>query len=149
MRVEYSTLESFKTIIGAASSDALPGHDFTSKALLEDLPPGQDIYYRVRFADIAEPGMSGETQIGHFRTAPDGNASVSFVWSGDTAGQGWGIDPAWRHANLPDHAGKPSGFFYSLRRSHLCRLSDSSRVETARRRNLAQHRHAREIRGRA
>src|SRR6202521_6247739 len=42
MRVEYSTIESFKTLIGAASSDALPDHDFTAKALLEGLPPGQD-----------------------------------------------------------------------------------------------------------
>src|ERR1019366_2636057 len=29
-----------------------------------------------------------------FRTAPAEQASVSFVWSGDTAGQGWGIDPS-------------------------------------------------------
>src|SRR5476651_1447687 len=28
MRVECSTLESFKTILGAASADALPDHDF-------------------------------------------------------------------------------------------------------------------------
>src|SRR3982075_3804874 len=94
MLVECSTLESFKTIIGVASSDALPEHDFTSKVLLEGLPPGQDIFYRVRFEDIAESGISGETQVGHFRTAPTERGSVSFVWSGDTAGQGWGIDPA-------------------------------------------------------
>jgi alkaline phosphatase D len=37
-------------------------------------------------------GISGETQVGHFRTAPAGKGSISFVWSGDTAGQGWGID---------------------------------------------------------
>ncbi|HEY2134958.1 MAG TPA: alkaline phosphatase D family protein, partial [Xanthobacteraceae bacterium] len=29
---------------------------------------------------------------GHFRTAPDVPRSLSFVWSGDCAGQGWGID---------------------------------------------------------
>jgi alkaline phosphatase D len=92
MRVECSTLESFKTMIGVASSEALPDHDFTSKVLLEALPPGQDIFYRVRFEDIAETGISGETQVGHFRTAPLKQGSVSFVWSGDTAGQGWGID---------------------------------------------------------
>src|SRR5229473_2222297 len=61
--------------------------------------PGQDIFYRVRFEDIGEPGISGETQVGHFRTAPTdkssiSRSSISFVWSGDTAGQGWGIDPA-------------------------------------------------------
>src|ERR1700736_6049480 len=92
MQVECSTLESFKAIILVASSEALPERDFTSKVLLEGLPPGQDIFYRVRFEDIAETGISGETQIGHFRTAPLAQGSISFVWSGDTAGQGWGID---------------------------------------------------------
>jgi alkaline phosphatase D len=94
MQVEYSSVESFKTVLGAASSEALPDRDFTSKLLLDGLPPGQDIFYRVRFEDIAESGILGETQVGHFRTAPVEPASVSFVWSGDTAGQGWGIDPA-------------------------------------------------------
>jgi alkaline phosphatase D len=94
MRVECSTVESFKTIFRTASADALPGSDFTSKVLLDGLPPGQDIFYRVRFDDIVENGISGETQIGHFRTAPTEQRSVSFVWSGDTAGQGWGIDPS-------------------------------------------------------
>jgi len=94
MRVECSTVESFKTIIGAASSDALPESDFTAKVPLDGLPHGQDIFYRVRFEDLALSGISGETQVGHFRTAPADNGSISFVWSGDTAGQGWGIDPA-------------------------------------------------------
>jgi alkaline phosphatase D len=94
MRVEYSTAESFKTILGAASTDALPDHDFTAKVLLEGLPPGEDIFYRVRFEDPGETRIAGETQSGHFRTAPADKRSISFVWSGDTAGQGWGIDPS-------------------------------------------------------
>src|SRR3981081_4374514 len=94
MRVEYSSVESFKTILGAASAEALPDRDFTSKLLLDGLPPGQDIFYRVRFEDIAKSGISGEPQLGHFRPAPAEPASISFVWSGDTAGQGWGIDHA-------------------------------------------------------
>jgi alkaline phosphatase D len=92
MQVEFSTVESFKTIIRVASSEALPESDFTSKVLLEGLPAGQDIFYRVRFE--AESGVSGEAQIGHFRTAPTDKNSRSFVWSGDAAGQGWGIDPS-------------------------------------------------------
>src|SRR3984957_19976136 len=92
MRVECSTVESFKTIIHAASADASPDHDFTSKLLLEGLPPGQDIFYRVRFEEFG--GISSEARVGHFRTAPADKKSISFVWSGDTAGQGWGIDPA-------------------------------------------------------
>src|SRR5260370_26015138 len=91
MHVECSTVESFRTIIGVASSDALPDRDFTSKVLLEDLPPGQDIFYRARFEDFAG-SIAGEAQVGHFRTAPADKSSISFVWSGDTAGQGWGID---------------------------------------------------------
>src|SRR5437588_12584142 len=45
MRVECSTLESFRTIIAETSGDALPEADFTSKLLLNDLPPGQHIFY--------------------------------------------------------------------------------------------------------
>ena len=92
MQVEVSTLESFRTVLGAASADAPPDRDFTSRILLEGLPPGQDIFYRVRFEDVS--GIPGETQTGHFRTAPADRRSISFAWSGDTAGQGWGIDAA-------------------------------------------------------
>jgi alkaline phosphatase D len=91
MRVECSTVESFRTIFGAASADALPDRDLTARLLLENLPAGQDIFYRVQFEDSAS-GVAGESRIGHFRTAPRDHQSISFVWSGDTAGQGWGID---------------------------------------------------------
>ena len=94
MQVDCSTVESFRTIIRTASVQALPDSDFTAKLVLEGLPPGQDIFYRVRFEDIADAGISGEAQVGHFRTAPAEQRSVSFAWSGDTAGQGWGIDPS-------------------------------------------------------
>jgi alkaline phosphatase D len=59
---------------------------------LEGLPSGQDIFYRVRFQDLASPMIMGEPTVGRFRTAPADRRSISFVWSGDTAGQGWGID---------------------------------------------------------
>ena len=94
MQVQYSTVESFASILGAASADALPDHDFAAKISLEGLPPGQDVFYRVRFEDIGDSTISGEVQVGHFRTAPADKTNVSFVWSGDTAGQGWGIDPS-------------------------------------------------------
>ena len=57
MRVECSTVESFKTIIRAVTADALPDSDFTSKVLIDGLPAGQDIFYRVRFDDISESGI--------------------------------------------------------------------------------------------
>src|SRR5438034_1779595 len=70
MQVECSTLESFKTIIGSAAADALPERDFTAKLLLDGLPPGQDMFYRVRFYDIRESGIVAETQLGHLRPSP-------------------------------------------------------------------------------
>ena len=44
MLVEASTTESFKTIVATASIDARAESDFTAKALLENLPAGQDIF---------------------------------------------------------------------------------------------------------
>src|SRR5258705_12937835 len=69
MIVECSTVESFKSIVRTASMDALPDRDFTAKLLLDGLPPEHDIFYRVRFEDFSA-GLAGETQVGHFRTAP-------------------------------------------------------------------------------
>lgn len=92
MLVEVATTDSFKDIRRSLFVDALPESDFTAKALLENLPAGQDIFYRVRFQDFASPTIIGEPVIGRFRTAPADRRSISFVWSGDTAGQGWGID---------------------------------------------------------
>jgi alkaline phosphatase D len=92
MRVEISTTDSFNVIHQGAYVDALPEGDFTAKALIDGLPAGQEIFYRIRFQDLATPSIVGEPAVGRFRTAPSDRRSISFVWSGDTAGQGWGID---------------------------------------------------------
>jgi len=94
MQVEISTTESFKDIRSGLYVDALPESDFTAKALIDGLPAGQDIFYRIRFQDLSSPTIFGEPMVGRFRTAPADRRSVSFAWSGDTAGQGWGIDEA-------------------------------------------------------
>jgi alkaline phosphatase D len=93
MLVETATTDSFRDIRGAVFVDALLEADFTAKALLEDLPAGQDIFYRIHFQDLSS-AVYGEPLIGRFRTAPNDRRSISFVWSGDTMGQGWGIDEA-------------------------------------------------------
>jgi len=94
MLIEVATTDSFKDVRSTAFVDALPESDFTAKALLDDLPAGQDIFYRLRFQDLSSPTLIGEPMVGRFRTAPADRRSVSFLWSGDTAGQGWGIDPS-------------------------------------------------------
>jgi len=90
---EWSTTESFANPVRLPTLTALPDNDFTVKILAEGLPSDQEIFYRVLFADLAEPNVVAEPVIGHLRTAPAGLRDVSFVWSGDTAGQGWGINP--------------------------------------------------------
>src|SRR5947209_10349446 len=91
MLAEVASSDSFKTIHRAVFVDALPESDFTANALIEGLPAGQEIFYRLRFQDLGSPTIVGEPMVGRLRTAPSDRRSVSFVWSGDTAGQGWGI----------------------------------------------------------
>jgi alkaline phosphatase D len=92
MQIEIATTDSFKDIRGGAFVDTLPDSDFTAKLLLKELPAGQDIFYRIRFQDLASPTIVGEPMVGRFRTAPSDRRSISLCWSGDQAGQGWGID---------------------------------------------------------
>ena len=66
MLVEVATTDSFKTVRSAVYVDALPETDFTAKALIEGLPAGQDIFYRIRFQDHASPTILSEPQVGAF-----------------------------------------------------------------------------------
>ena len=93
MMVEVATTESFANARALPPIAALPESDFTAKMLLENLPAGQEIFYRVRFRDLAHTGIESEPVVGRFRTAPADRRDVSFVWGGDVAGQGWGINP--------------------------------------------------------
>ncbi|MEU2789954.1 alkaline phosphatase D family protein [Streptomyces sp. NPDC007100] len=71
-----------------------PGTDFTGTTALYGLPSGEQVHYRVLLADPHDYRRTGEPVTGTFRTASarrrDG---VRFTWSGDLAGQGWGINP--------------------------------------------------------
>jgi alkaline phosphatase D len=95
MIVEYSTSSSYadrRRVIGPA---ALEDTDFTARVDLIDLPPGQTITYRVRFQDLRDLRAVSEPVEGTFRTAPaTAERDVVFAFSGDSIGQGWGIDPA-------------------------------------------------------
>src|SRR5229473_897031 len=93
MMVEVATTESFGNARALPPIAALPESDFTAKMLLENLPAGQDIFYRVKFRDLSHTDVSSEPVVGRFRTAPADRRDVSFVWGGDVAGQGWGINP--------------------------------------------------------
>ncbi|MGH3243368.1 MAG: alkaline phosphatase D family protein [Spirillospora sp.] len=69
-----------------------PNTDLTGKTLLRGLPEGEELHYRVRLADL-DRELASEPVTGSFRTAPRRRRDIRFVWSGDLAGQGWGINP--------------------------------------------------------
>jgi alkaline phosphatase D len=91
---EIATRESFAGSTMLTGIDALPDTDMTIKRLLQDLPAGQNIFYRLQLTDLDDINAVSEPIAGRFRTAPASRRSVRFAWSGDTAGQGWGIDDA-------------------------------------------------------
>lgn len=94
MLVETSATESFRRarrwhgpLVGART-------DFTGTTPLYGLPAGEQVHYRVTLADPHDPRRTGKPVYGTFRTAPARRREgVRFLWSGDIAGQGWGINP--------------------------------------------------------
>jgi alkaline phosphatase D len=68
--------------------------DFTGRLRLPDLPRGTDVHYRVRAVDL-HGGASSRPVAGRLRTPGGRQDGVTFAWSGDIAGQGWGANPEY------------------------------------------------------
>ncbi|MCB1488390.1 MAG: alkaline phosphatase D family protein, partial [Bauldia sp.] len=110
---EVATREDFANATRLAPIDALPDTDLAVKRLVSGLPADQDVFYRLTLADLADINVTSEPIVGHFRTAPASRRAVKFVWSGDTAGQGWGIDETGMktYATIAKH--QPDFFIHS------------------------------------
>src|SRR5262245_5600193 len=95
MFVEYAPADDPRRPGRPGPVRATADSDFTARVELSGLPPGRVIHYRVWFRD--EGGRLSPPAAGRFRTAPPPGkpADVFFAWSGDTAGQGFGINPEW------------------------------------------------------
>ncbi|MDT0393431.1 MULTISPECIES: alkaline phosphatase D family protein [Streptomyces] len=94
MIVETSATESFRRPHRWHGPVLGPGTDFTGTTRLRGLPSGEQIHYRVLLADPDDPRRTGEPVTGTFRTvSARRRGGVRFLWSGDLAGQGWGINP--------------------------------------------------------
>ncbi|MET3175661.1 UNVERIFIED_ORG: alkaline phosphatase D [Arthrobacter sp. UYCu721] len=91
-----------RTLRGPRATQA---SDFTAKIHAGNLPSNTRFALEISFED--DGGAAGETVKGTFRTAPEARShngegrtggdlptsyAQSFVWTGDTAGQGWGIN---------------------------------------------------------
>jgi alkaline phosphatase D len=94
MLVEWSTSPSFDSVTRVEGPVATTETDFCARAELRGLPPGRPIHYRVIFERPDDPRARSEPALGSFRTPPADAQSVLLCWSGDTAGQGYGIDVA-------------------------------------------------------
>lgn len=92
IRMEVASTESFADARALPPMDALPEGDFAVKRLVDGLAPDQQVFYRFTAEDLSDANAVSAPLEGRFRTAPASRRDVRFAWSGDTAGQGWGID---------------------------------------------------------
>lgn len=95
MIVEYATTDRFTEPWRRVGPAALPETGLTARIDLEALPPGQRIHYRVQFQDLRDLRRVSEPVAGSFVTPPADRRTVTFAWSADCCGQGWGINETW------------------------------------------------------
>lgn len=108
MLVEYDFDEHFWDPIRIRGPHALPTTDFTARVDLTSLPANRDVFVRVSFQDLSNERIESQASLGYFRTAPLSERDIRFLWSGDTAGQGWGINPDFGGMRI----------YESMRRTH-------------------------------
>src|SRR5262249_37368309 len=95
MFVQWSTSPSFDRVITVNGPEVSADTHFIGKVGLHGLPSGTKIYYRTRFD--GSPWIAGS-----FGTPASNARDVLVAWSGDTNGQGWGIDPS--RGGMPAYA---------------------------------------------
>ncbi|WP_329250894.1 alkaline phosphatase D family protein [Actinoallomurus sp. NBC_01490] len=93
MLVDVSTRPDFRHFSTVRGPLLTPDTDLTGKVRLDGLPAGRRIHYRVRAADLDDASLVSASVSGTFGTVPRARRDVGFVWSGDLAGQGFGINP--------------------------------------------------------
>lgn len=94
MMVEYAFNEQFTNSQIIRGPYALEASDFTARQDLTGLPEGKDVYVNVWFEDLTNSRSKSTPITGHFHTIGKRD-DIRFVWGGDTAGQGWGINEAF------------------------------------------------------
>ncbi len=92
MLLEIADNPEFKGARQLRGPDAMPVRDFTAKLDVTGLKGMDTLHYRVRFAALGDHRAVSEPVTGRLPLPSSTKRNVRFVWSGDTAGQGWGID---------------------------------------------------------
>ena len=94
LHAEYAFDASFSQPVRLVGPHALETTDFTARIDMSGLPADRTVFVRAWFEGLANSRAQSAPVLGRFRT-PALARNVRFVWGGDTAGQGWGINPAF------------------------------------------------------
>jgi alkaline phosphatase D len=101
--VEYSTTESFANVRRVDGPMATAATDFTARVDLRGLPAGQRIFYRATFEAPGNRRGTSVPLVGTFTTpAARPERAATILWTADTVGQGWGINPEMGGMRLYD-----------------------------------------------
>jgi alkaline phosphatase D len=106
MIVEWSLDAQFAQATRIVGPYAMEDSDYTAKQDISGLPSNREVFVRVSFQSLANARAMSEPVMGRFVTLPSGRdddgydgsrrgGDLRFVWGGDTAGQGWGINRAF------------------------------------------------------
>jgi alkaline phosphatase D len=106
MVVEWSLEPRFAQATRLMGPYALETTDFTARQDLTGLPENREVFVRVSFQSLNNARVLSEPVTGRFVMPPSahegddgrrraGARDLRFAWSGDTAGQGWGINTAF------------------------------------------------------
>jgi alkaline phosphatase D len=111
MLVDWSYDEQFRERRRIIGPHALDTTDFTARQDIEGLEAGADVFVRVAFQSLKNDRAIGEPVTGRLVVPPNAlrddddsrdwhhgrsaRPDVRFLWGGDTAGQGWGINPGF------------------------------------------------------
>ena len=90
MVVQYSTRSDFKDATTVKGPRSIERNGYATSVVLDDLPRGEQIFYRVSYnsGDSKSPSL-----VGTFKTPATVHQEMNIILSGDTAGQGYGINP--------------------------------------------------------
>ncbi len=123
MLVEWSYDEQFTEVQRLIGPHALETTDFTARQDLAGLEAGSDVFVRVLFQSLDNARALSEPVTGRFVVPPErvgdegrrwGHArtDLRFQWSGDTAGQGWGINTAFGGMKIYEAMRRRSPHFF-------------------------------------
>ncbi len=95
MMVAWSYDASLKGARRISGPVATEGSDFTARLDLTNLAAGREVFYRVQFQSLDNARALSAPTMGRFKTASKMKRDITFAFSGDEAGQGFGINEAF------------------------------------------------------